>query len=114
MKRGLSDACNLFFLTLSNPTRLAILEMLRQRDMSVTEITTALGQEQSMISHNLTPLVRCGLVFVEQRWKERIYSLNHETMEPLFQIISDHFDRYCTKKASEINCNTTTKKLANI
>ena len=96
MKKDLCKSCNLFFSTLSNPTRLAILELLREGSKNVTDISKALSQEQSMISHNLKPLIRCHFVSVKRRWKERVYSLNAETMEPLFQIISGHFENYCS------------------
>jgi len=98
MKRGLNRTCSLFFSTLSNPTRLAILELLRKESKSVTEITKALGQDQTMISHNLRPLVRCRFVFAERRWKEKVYSLNKESMEPLFDLIADHAQKYCPRK----------------
>jgi len=95
MKRGLSETCYQFFSTLSNPTRLAILELLREGPRSVTEISKALKQEQSMISHNLKPLERCRFVFPERRKKERFYSLNKETMEKLFKIFAYHAEKYC-------------------
>ena len=98
MKRGLSDTCRLFFSTLSNPTRLAILELLRESPRNVTQLAEALNQEQSMISHNLRPLVRCKFVFVERKWKERVYSLNKETTEPIFKIFEDHAEKYCPTK----------------
>lgn len=101
MKRGLSESCYLFFSTLANPTRLAILELLKNGSKNVTEIADVLNQEQSMISHNLKPLIRCGFVFVERKWKERIYSLNEETMKPMFAIIEKHTDTYCPK----VNCS---------
>jgi len=97
MKRGLSEACYLFFSTLANPTRLAILELLRDGPKNVTTISNVLNQEQSMISHNLKPLVRCSFVLVDRRWKEHIYSLNQETMKPLFEIIQKHTDAYCPR-----------------
>jgi len=53
VKRGLSEGCYAFFKVLANPTRLAILEVLRKEPRSVTEIAKTLKQEQSMISHNL-------------------------------------------------------------
>jgi DNA-binding transcriptional ArsR family regulator len=53
MKKKLTQICHKFFTNLSNPTRLAIIEQLTQKPLSVTELATALGQEQSMISHNL-------------------------------------------------------------
>ena len=95
MKRGLNETCHLFFSTLANPTRLAILELLRNGSKNVTEISEALNQEQSMISHNLNPLQRCRFVFSERRKKEHIYSLNKETMEQLFKIFSYHAEKYC-------------------
>lgn len=104
IKRGFGEGCHLFFTTLSNPTRLAILELLKKGPRSVTEIATTLRQEQSMISHNLKPLVRCGFVFVEPRWKERIYSINKETMEPLFEIITKHFNKYCALRGTQVEC----------
>jgi len=95
MKQNLSETCHQFFSTLANPTRLAILELLRNGPRNVTEISEALNQEQSMISHNLKPLVRCRFVFSERRKKERFYSLNKETMEQLFKIFTYHAEKYC-------------------
>ena len=95
MKQNLSETCYKFFSTLANPTRLAILEFLRDGSRNVTEISEALNQEQSMISHNLKPLERCRFVFSERRKKERFYSLNKETLEQLFKIFSYHAKKYC-------------------
>ena len=67
MKRGLTDLCYGFFSTLANPTRLAILEKLRGNPMNVTSLAEAIGQEQSMISHNLKTLERCNLVHSERK-----------------------------------------------
>ena len=95
MKHDLSETCYLFFSTLANPTRLAILELLRSGSKNVTEISEALNQEQSMISHNLKPLERCRFVFSERRKKKRFYYLNKETMEQLFKIFTYHAEKYC-------------------
>jgi DNA-binding transcriptional ArsR family regulator len=95
MKRGLSKICYAFFKVLANPTRLAILETLRGRSRSVTEIAESLKQEQSMISHNLKTLESCRFVFSETKAKQRIYSLNRETIEPLFKLFSNHSQKYC-------------------
>ena len=95
MKRGLTDLCYGFFSTLANPTRLAILEVLDESDMSVTQLADSLGQEQSMVSHNLRPLVQCQFVHVERKGRERIYTINHETVDPLFKVIENHAVNYC-------------------
>lgn len=85
----------MFFSTLANPTRLAILELLRDGPKNVTQIAEALKQDQSMISHNLKPLLRCSFVFSERRKKERLYYLNKETIEKLFKLFSQHAEKYC-------------------
>ena len=95
MKRGLSERCYAFFKVLANPTRLAILEALSEESRSVTEIAKTLKQEQSMISHNLEPLEKCRFVFSERKEKQRIYSLNKETAEPLFKLFDYHAQKYC-------------------
>jgi DNA-binding transcriptional ArsR family regulator len=95
MKRGLSETCYMFFRVLANPARLAILEALRDEPKSVNEIAVNLKQEQSMISHNLAALERCRFVSSERKEKQRIYSLNNETMEPLFKLFKYHYEKYC-------------------
>ncbi|MDH5689750.1 MAG: metalloregulator ArsR/SmtB family transcription factor [Candidatus Bathyarchaeota archaeon] len=95
MKKGLCETCPLFFSTLSNPARLAILELLRDGPRNVTQISEALEQDQSMISHNLKPLIRCSFVSVEKRWREHVYSINEETLEAIFQIFDNHAGKYC-------------------
>jgi DNA-binding transcriptional ArsR family regulator len=100
MKRGLSERCYAFFRVLANPTRLAILEALRKEPKSVTEIAETLKQEQSMISHNLGPLEKCRFVFSERKEKQRIYSLNKETAEPLFKLLDYHSQKYCPTRGT--------------
>ena len=100
LKSSLAKSCHRFFSILSNPTRLAILESLRDGPKNVKQLSELLGQEQSMVSHNLKPLVECRFVFVERKWKERLYSLNKETMEPLFKLCNFHAQKYCPKKGA--------------
>ncbi len=100
MKRGLSERCYAFFRVLANPTRLAILEALRKEPKSVTQIAETLKQEQSMISHNLGPLEKCRFVFSERKEKQRIYSLNKETAEPLFKLLDYHSQKYCPTRGT--------------
>jgi DNA-binding transcriptional ArsR family regulator len=56
MKYNLNMTCHLFFSTLSNPSRLGMLELLREAPRNVAKLAERLNQEQSMISHNLKPL----------------------------------------------------------
>ena len=98
MKKGLADICYGFLSTLANPTRLAILERLYKEDMNVTQLSTALGQDQSMISHNLKKLVRCNLAYSTPNGKSTIYSLNRETAEAIFKAVQDHAQKHCPYK----------------
>ena len=95
MKKGLNDVCYGFFSTLANPTRLAIIERLRNGSVNVSGLAKELGQEQSMVSHNLKILERCKFVFSEKRGKEKYVSLNRDTVDALIRIVEMHADRYC-------------------
>jgi DNA-binding transcriptional ArsR family regulator len=95
MKTGLTKICYRFFTNLANPTRLAALEQLMQKSMSVNELATALGQEQSMISHNLKPLLQCKLILVKREGKKHIYAANEETLRPVFGAIQNHAEKFC-------------------
>ncbi len=95
LKRGLTNICYGFFSTLANPTRLAILERLRGNPMNVGSLVEALGQEQSMVSHNLKTLERCNLVSSKRRGREKIYSINPETVEGIFRVVENHAAKHC-------------------
>jgi DNA-binding transcriptional ArsR family regulator len=95
MKKGLSETCYRFFVNLANPTRLAVLEQLMQKPMSVNELAEELGQEQSMISHNLKPLLECNFVYSTRDGKKRIYSVNKETIGRLFDAVENHAKKFC-------------------
>ena len=98
MKKGLTDLCYGFFSTLANPTRLAIMENLSKHSMNVTQLSEALGQEQSMVSYNLEKLTRCRFVNSRRKGKKIIYSLNKETASALFSTVRNHAERHCPYK----------------
>ncbi len=95
MKKGLTKICHRFFTNLANPTRLAALEQLMDKPMSVSELATTLGQEQSMISHNLKPLLECNLITIEKQGKKHIYTVNQHTLKPIFEAIENHAQEFC-------------------
>jgi DNA-binding transcriptional ArsR family regulator len=95
MKEGNTEICYRFFTNLANPTRLDALELLMQKPMSVNELAASLGQEQSMVSHNLKPLVECNFIAVKRQGKKRIYIVNEETIRPIFAIVQNHAEKFC-------------------
>ena len=83
-----------FFRTLCNETRLAIVLCLRESPKNVGQISGELKMEQSRISHNLQCLTKNGFVTVRQEGKQRIYSLNKDTIVPILRDIKKHLAKY--------------------
>lgn len=90
-----------FFSVLGNKQRVKILQYLNvEGSHSVTEISQRLEMEQSAVSHNMKRLLECHFVDMEPRGKERIYTINHNTVQPLFNLIDTHVQTYCAKGCS--------------
>lgn len=64
------------FRLISDPTRLSILFLLRQEELSVGNIAKKLNMEQSAISHQLKTLKNSRLVKAKRAGKNMIYSLD--------------------------------------
>jgi DNA-binding transcriptional ArsR family regulator len=60
---------------LTAPSRLLILSHLRQASATVTELTDAVGMEQSAVSHQLRLLRTMGLVTTQRSGRSIVYSL---------------------------------------
>lgn len=88
---------NNFFMNFSNKTKLGIILALEDGPLSVNEITEMVKGEQSRISHSLRKLLQCHILNVEQKGKQRIYSLNSETVIPMLKIVKKHIKKNCLK-----------------
>ncbi len=88
---------SLFLRTICNKKRLEIINLLRKKPKSVTEIYKALKFNQTTVSRHLCCLERCGFVTAKQKAKYRIYSLNKETIEPLMKLMDKHTKKFCKK-----------------
>lgn len=64
------------FKIISDATRLSILFLLQENELSVGDIAQALEMEQSAISHQLKTLRTARLVKSERNGKQMIYSLD--------------------------------------
>jgi DNA-binding transcriptional ArsR family regulator len=102
-------AYKLFFKAISNPTRLKIINVLRNGPKTVTEIANETGFEQSRVSHNLKCLLDCGFIENKRKGKYVIYSLNKDTILPLLDLMDKHISLYAEYL---IKCNIlkTSKK----
>ena len=67
----------------SDPSRLAILEVLRSGPLTVGEIVKVTGLSQSNVSNHLGCLRDCGLVVAEQNWRHVTYHLSDDRVGDL-------------------------------
>ncbi len=70
----------------SDPSRLSILEVLRQGPRTVSDIVTATGLSQSNVSNHLGCLRDCGLVVADQDGRYTIYHLSDDRVDQLLQL----------------------------
>jgi len=87
----------IFFGKLANKLKIDIIAELKKKPSSVMRLVKKLGVEQSKLSHALASLRCCKLVLVKQKGKERIYSLNKDTVLPILKIIDKHEKKFCGK-----------------
>lgn len=85
---------NEVFKALSDPTRRAILNMLREGDLCAGEIWEAFEISKPSITHHLNLLTAAGLVLREKKGQNVVYSLNttvfQEAMQWLFDVYNHH------------------------
>jgi len=93
--------CNtyhIFFKNLANPLKVNIISLLKEKDLSVSELTKKLKEEQSKVSHALASLNNCNIVEAKQQGKNKIYSLNKKTILPILKTIDKHKCEFCPGK----------------
>ena len=80
---------NITLSALSDPTRRRVLELLKKKDMTVTELNRYFDITMPSLSHHLSVLKQADLVTYRRRKQELVYSLNlsvfEEVAEKLFK-----------------------------
>lgn len=94
-KEDVYNAYKLFFGTLVSEPRIKIINLLRKKKRSVSELISELKINQTSVSHNLARLKKCGFVEMEIRGKFRYYRLNDQTIKPLMNLIDKHMSQHC-------------------
>ncbi|MDD3120650.1 MAG: autorepressor SdpR family transcription factor [Candidatus Gracilibacteria bacterium] len=79
------------FKALSDKNRRKILELLKEKDMSVGELLKHFPITQASLSHHLDILKRANLVVDEKKGQFVFYSLNLSSFEELTSIFMDLF-----------------------
>ena len=93
-----------FVTTLTDPSRLAILEALRGGEQRVGDVAARTGLSQPNVSKHLACLRGCGLVEREQRGREAFYT-PVEGVDEVFEALDGLFERVADQVA---NCQLTT------
>lgn len=93
-----NNTYHVFFGNLSNPLRVEIISALKEREMSVSDLSKRIKTEQSKLSHALANLRNCKIVNFKVRGKQRVYYLNKKTILPILKIIDCHAKSFCRGK----------------
>ncbi len=75
------------FKILSDRNRRRIIQLLKQKEMTVTDLLTHFDITQASLSHHLTILKSADLVLDERRWQFIYYSLNQPVFEEKVHMI---------------------------
>lgn len=82
-----------YFQSLSEPTRLQILNLLRRGGRSVGELARLCGYSSANISRHLALLMQQGLVARESRGNSAIYTIADESVYALCDLVCDSIAR---------------------
>lgn len=74
---------------LGDKNRRKVLELLKEKDMSVNEILKYFDITQASLSHHLNILKRANLVLDEKKWQFVFYSLNVSVFEEFIKWLFD-------------------------
>lgn len=84
------DKISRVFQTISYPTRIQILYLLREQPLPVSEIAASLDMEQSTVSHQLRILKDDDLVRSTRQGKSIIYAIADEHVFSIFDMAIEH------------------------
>ena len=80
-----AEMCKVF----SNPTRLEILDLLRNKELSVTELVAKTHLSQANISQHLSIMKNKGIIKFNRRGKNIYYQLTNPKIIDAFDIIRE-------------------------
>lgn len=90
-----------YFSALAEPTRLAILNLLRREERSVGDIATALGCSLANASRHLSVLTQHGLVERQARGVSAYYRIADPAIDPLCDLVCDSIARRIERDAPD-------------
>ncbi len=73
---------------IAHPMRIAIIDLLHEKQLSVTEIYEKLDIEQASASHHLNILKTKGVLASKRNGKKIFYSLKNQTLTEIIECIN--------------------------
>ena len=89
-----------FFRVLSDPTRLAILELLLERQRTVSELVEELDSPQSRVSNHLACLRWCEFVDTEREGRQVTYRIREKRVRALIEAARAMAVEHCAHLAT--------------
>ena len=86
---------------ISDPTRRQMLELLRVRDRTVTELAEPFAMTQPAVSQHLRVLRAAGLVDVRKEGRHRVYHLDPRPLQEVFDWVQ-YFEAFWREKLAEL------------
>jgi len=90
-----------YFQALAEPTRLQLLNLLREREHNVGELAEATGYSAANISRHLALLTQHGLLAREPRGNSAYYRIADESIYALCDLVCDSIARRIDRTAHE-------------
>ena len=85
------------FTAIADPTRRAILDLLRQGEQPVKQIAKPFEMSLPAISQHLGMLCDAGLVIVRKQGRQRLYRLNPEPLKQVSDWVN-HYEQFWQEK----------------
>ena len=82
------------FQALAHPTRIAIVEVLREGEMSAGSLQTRLGVEQANISQHLAILRSRQIVISRKEGTQVFYSVRHKVLLKVLDLMRQYFQAH--------------------
>jgi len=89
--------------TISNPNRQAILDTLRDKEMSVTDLVNKTGISQANLSQHLAILRTKGVVNTRREGNNIYYSISNQKIIEAYDLISEVLQESFLSKQKTIN-----------
>ncbi|OWY70201.1 transcriptional regulator [cyanobacterium TDX16] len=90
------------FSAIADPTRRAVLDMLRVRERPVKEIAKSFRMKQPSLSQHLRVLRDAGLVTQRRSGRERLYRIQPQELKPVAEWITQ-YERFWRHKLRDLS-----------